>query len=335
MFSGVPLILAQLRYPSVLLGSGAMVASGGLVFLLGSLMHSPMPALQVLVYVGCCGLPALVTAEFLKRRARVLPMVAFSSFQIIFFLGALGFTLYKSTHGTLWAEVAKSIHQAISIVIETAVRNSQTTLSPADLTRLASLEPLVYRTFLGLLPGILGAFSLMTSIALWATSVAMMEKSGEAEGLRGIDRWALPDPAIFGLIASLALLLVPVFNVRLASSNIVMIFGVLYAGQGLGVLVSYIRKKKFGSWFWLLAGVFMVLQPMFFLILSLVGVLDIWFDFRQIRGNAGTGGGTDESEHRAKNEGVAGKDRGDHGPSGPGSLRIPERNAHCLGNAWT
>ena len=66
MFSGVPLVLAQLQFPSQLLGTGAMVTSGGLIFLLGSLLHNPIPGLQVLIYVGWCGLPALLTAEFLR-----------------------------------------------------------------------------------------------------------------------------------------------------------------------------------------------------------------------------------------------------------------------------
>ena len=38
MFAGVPIIMAQLRYPAVLLGTGAMVTSGGVIFLFASLI---------------------------------------------------------------------------------------------------------------------------------------------------------------------------------------------------------------------------------------------------------------------------------------------------------
>jgi len=333
MFSGVPLVLAQLRYPAILLGTGAMVTSGGLIFLLGMLLHSPLPGAQVLIYVGWCGLPALVTAEFLKRQTRVLPMILTTSLQILFFIGGLGFYLYTKSHGQLLVDIEQSIHRALTLVMNTAIQNSQTTLTPSDQARISSMEPLIYRTMIGLFPGFLGALALMTSIVLWATSVGLMERSGESRNIVGIDKWALPDLFIFGFIVSLATLLVPVFSIRLWGSNFLMIFGVLYAGQGAGVLLSYIRRKNLGAWFWLIAGVFILLQPMFLMIFSLVGVLDIWFDFRQIRGKSGDGGGSRGEGTRAdqKRNNHSGKDDASGGSPDSRSLRHTEWTSGLLG----
>ena len=315
MFSGVPIVLAQLRFPAVLLGTGSMVTAGGLIFLLGSLLHSPLPGLQVLIYIGWCGLPALVTAEFLKRRSPILPMILTASVQILFFTGGLWFYIYTKTHGHLLSDIEQAVHHAVTTVINTAIQNSKTTLTPSDQARILALEPLLYRSLVGLFPGLLGSLALMTAIILWATSVGFMEKNGKSEGFVGIERWTLPDPLVFGFIASLALLLVPIFNIRLWSTNALMLFGALYAGQGSGVLLSYIRKRNLGAWFWVIAGIFVLLQPMFLLILSLVGVLDIWLDFRHIRGNQGRGGQSGETGIHADKSKVRlpGKDDGDRG----------------------
>ena len=294
MFSGVPLVLAQLQFPTQLLGTGAMVTSGGLIFLLGSLLHNPIPGLQVLIYVGWCGLPALLTAEFLRRQVRVLPMVFATSFQILFFLGGVAFFLYMKTHGQIWTGIAQSIHGAVDVVMNTAIKNSHSTLSPADQARLISLEPLIYRTFLDILPGLFASLALLTAITLWATSVGLLENRQISPGQPGIDRWVLPDHLVFALIASMALLLVPSFEMRVLGTNLLMVFGVLYVGQGTGVLLSYVRKRKLGGWFWLVSGIFILIQPMFLMILGLVGVIDIWADFRELRGKPTGGNGSGE-----------------------------------------
>ncbi|MCL5286232.1 MAG: YybS family protein [Nitrospirae bacterium] len=294
MFSGVPLVLAQLKFPAQLLGTGAMVTSGGLIFLLGSLLHNPIPGLQVLIYIGWCGLPALLTAEFLRRQVRVLPLIFSTSFQILFFLGGVAFFLYMKTNGQIWTGIAQSIHGAVDLVMNTAIKNSQSTLTPADQARVMALEPLVYRTFLDLLPGFFASLALLTSIVLWATSVGFLEARQIVAGLAGIDRWVLPDPLIFALISSLALLLVPSFPIRLLGTNLIMIFGVLYVGQGTGVLLSYVRRRKLGNWFWLVSGIFVLIQPMFLMILGVVGVIDIWADFRELRGKTTGGDGSGE-----------------------------------------
>ncbi len=294
MFSGVPLVLAQLQFPAQLLGTGAMVTSGGLVFLLGLLLHNPMPGLQVLIYVGWCGLPALLMAELLRRNVRVLPMVVSVTFQILFFLGGIGLFLYLKTHGQIWTNISQGIHGVVDSVMNTAIKNSQTSLTPAEQVKVLSLEPLIYQTFLGLVPGLFVSLSLMTSLVLWGTTVGVLESRLIRPGTVGIDKWVLPDYLIFALIGGMGLLLVPTLGSRLLGTNFLMIFGSLYVGQGAGVLLSYVRKRKIGSWFWIVSGLFVLIQPMFLLILALVGVIDIWADFRQIRGNSEGGGGSGE-----------------------------------------
>ena len=333
MFSGVPIVLAQIQFPAQLLGTGAMITSGGLIFLLGSLLHNPMPGLQVLIYVGWCGLPALLTAELLRRQVRILPMLFSTTFQILFFLGGIALFLYMKTHGQIWTEISQTIHGALDVVMNAAIKNSQTSLTPSDQARVLGLEPLIYRAFIALLPGFFASMALLTALAVWASTVGILEKRNLSAGFPGIDRWVLPDPVVFALIASMALLLIPSFEVRVMGTNLVMFLGVLYVGQGAGVLLSYARKRGLRGWFWLVSGVFILIQPMFLMILGIVGIIDIWADFRQLRGKSPGGDGSSEKGRyvEKKLDNLSDGD-GNHRDSFRAfRLRIPFRCSRLLG----
>ncbi len=333
MFSGVPLVLAQIQFPAQLLGTGAMVTSGGAIFLLGSLLHNPMPGLQVLIYIGWCGLPALLTAELLRRQVRILPMIFSVSFQTLFFLGGIGLFLYMKTHGQIWTGFAQTIHGALDVVMNAAIKNSQTTLTPTDQARVLGLEPLIFRAFIGLLPGLLSSLALLTAVVVWATTVGILEGRNLSPGTPGLDRWVLPDPFVFALIGSMALLLIPSFEIRVLGTNLIMLFGVLYVGQGAGVLLSYARKRRFGPWFWLVSGVFILIQPMFLMILGIVGLIDIWADFRQLRGKSPGGDGSNEKGRyvEKKMDDLSDRDGSHRDSFRTVRLRLPLRGSRFLG----
>lgn len=334
MFAGVPVVLAQLRYPALLLGTGAMVTSGGLVFLVASLLKTPMPGLSVLLYVGLCGLPALVVAASLQRGTKSLWIILLAATQILVFLGGIGFFLYEKTSGELWTAVSKAVHQAVLLVMNTAIQNAQSTLTPDDKTRLLALEPMIYKTFLALIPGLFASLGLLTAMVLWGTTTALREKTGEAVRGSGPETLLLPDPLVFAFIAALALLLVPSLDVRIFGTNLLMLLGTLYSGQGGAILVNYVRKRGFGLWFWFVAGFFVLLQPLFLAIFALVGILDVWLDFRGLRGSPG--GGKSDSERTVDNGGdprdVSGPKNDSHRDALSFSfLRLGDRKAHFLG----
>lgn len=101
MFAGVPIIMAQLRYPAVLLGTGAMVTSGGVIFLFASLLKTTMPGLAVLLYIGLCGLPALVVASLIRRGSPPLMIILSGAFQIVFFWGESPSFFMKNERGAV------------------------------------------------------------------------------------------------------------------------------------------------------------------------------------------------------------------------------------------
>ncbi len=333
MFAGVPIIMAQLRYPAVLLGTGAMVTSGGVIFLFASLLKTTMPGLAVLLYIGLCGLPALVVASLIRRGSPPLMIILSGAFQIVFFLGGIAFLLYEKTSGELWTALSKSLHQAVLIVMNTAIQNAQTTLTPDEKTRLMALEPMIFRTVVSIIPGMLASYGLLTAMALWGVPAALRKEETPTLSEKGPEDFLLPDPVIFLLIASLALFLVPTLSVRIIGTNLVMVLGALYAGQGVAILVHYVKKRKIGRWFWGVAALFVALQPLFFLLFSIIGVLDIWVDFRNLRGAAGGGRSSGKTVDQGGNsKDVSTPTNDSHCDALPASLvRIGDWKTHLLG----
>ncbi len=336
MFAGVPIVMAQLRYPAVLLGTGAMVTSGGVIFLFASLLKTSMPGLAVLLYIGLCGLPALVVATLMKRGSPPIAIILSGAFQIVFFLGGIAFLLYEKTSGELWTALSKSLHQAVLLVMNTAIQNAQSTLTPDEKTRLLALEPMIFKTVVSIIPGMLTSYGILTSMALWGVTSALREPS-EDRGLdRGPEEFLLPDPLVFGLIASLALFLIPSLSVRIFGTNLVMVVGMLYAGQGIAILVHYVKKRKIGRWFWGVAALFIALQPLFLVLFSIIGVLDIWIDFRSLRGSAGGGRISGKTlDDGGDSEDVSGPKNDSHCDAlSPSLLCIGDWKANLLGPLW-
>ncbi|MCK4501496.1 MAG: DUF2232 domain-containing protein, partial [Desulfuromonadales bacterium] len=96
-------------------------------------------------------------------------------------------------------------------------------------------------------------------------------------------RWRLPSGLIWGLISAGALLLLPVEAVSLVGQNLLVVLLPLYFLQGMAVVSNYLQKKTYppvvkGLIYLLL----LILNPLP-VIITCVGVFDLWIDFRRPR----------------------------------------------------
>jgi len=100
--------------------------------------------------------------------------------------------------------------------------------------------------------------------------------------------WQLPDQLVWGLIlgaASLVFLSGPLHTIGL---NIVIVWGGLYFLQGLAVLVSLLHRWSLPKPLRLLIYAFFGLQTLGIVLLSILGLVDIWTDFRKLNRPAET-----------------------------------------------
>jgi uncharacterized protein YybS (DUF2232 family) len=277
LFAGVPLALAQVAYHRYQLGVGAMVLAGLVVEILS---HSP---LGLLLYMAWAGLSGVLAGELVRRHKSFNFSLATISGQIIGFSSFILAFFYFKTQGRIFEEVQKQLYLAFDQVFRLYLKNSPTSLPVADRKILLGMEPDLFKSFITVLPGIGVATVLLTALVLVSTVEGLLSRKASLPMSRGIDKWHLWDPSIFVLIGGLALIAIPNHLSRVLGINAFMAVGTLYVGQGAGVIVSYAKGRGFGILFWILSATFILLQPLILVMLGVVGVLDVWLDFRKIR----------------------------------------------------
>ena len=106
--------------------------------------------------------------------------------------------------------------------------------------------------------------------------------TGQALEQSSLAAWHAPDAWVWGLIAALALIVVPQEAAKLVGWNLAILFGVLYLAQGSAIMDHYLRKaniKAFGRG--LILAIVLALPSLVFVIA--LGIVDIWADFRKVR----------------------------------------------------
>ncbi len=94
--------------------------------------------------------------------------------------------------------------------------------------------------------------------------------------------WHAPDGWVWGLIATLALLLLPLDAVKFAGWNLIVLFFFLYTVQGLALLEYLLKRISIPA---LVRGFILALiLPLLLVFVTALGVVDIWADFRKVRG---------------------------------------------------
>jgi hypothetical protein len=107
--------------------------------------------------------------------------------------------------------------------------------------------------------------------------------------------WALPEWLIFGVLGAGFMLLIPVAPLRYFSLNLLLVLGLLYFSQGVAVVATWLIRLRLPRVLRLIGYALMFLNPLFFLIIAALGVLDLWFDFRRLHQQPGDAGGGIES----------------------------------------
>jgi uncharacterized protein YybS (DUF2232 family) len=120
-------------------------------------------------------------------------------------------------------------------------------------------------------------------LAYYAASFALARLTLRVPKAKAFREWVVPEPLIFGLIASgLAKVLAPKGEwLDLLGSNLLLFFAALYLLGGLSIVSFFFHKWRLPATLRVLSYVLLVqltLDP-----LCILGVLDVWFDFRKLK----------------------------------------------------
>jgi uncharacterized protein YybS (DUF2232 family) len=94
--------------------------------------------------------------------------------------------------------------------------------------------------------------------------------------------WKVPDACVWVLIAAGLGSFIPLAGVQVLALNALLLVGLLYAVQGLGIMVFYFQKASVPPLFRSLAYLFLVIQPLLLMGVAAFGLFDLWFDFRRL-----------------------------------------------------
>ena len=155
---------------------------------------------------------------------------------------------------------------------------------PADV--LYSLEQVV--TGIGeflpkVLPGFLAGLVIIT---VWLNQVIgntlLLRLRPKDAAWPTYSRWQLPDKLVWLLIAAAALSLLGSGVVKNVGYCLVIISVMLYLFQGLAVFVHFLDRWKVPRYLRIILYVILAVQSYGLLLLAMVGIADIWFNFRKM-----------------------------------------------------
>jgi uncharacterized protein YybS (DUF2232 family) len=98
-----------------------------------------------------------------------------------------------------------------------------------------------------------------------------------------MDRWAVPEHVVWGVIAAGFSLFLPLTQIRWAAVNVLIVLLAIYFFHGLSILLFFLNKYRVPLWIRLGVYALIVFQQIFVIVIVLAGLFDQWVDFRRMR----------------------------------------------------
>lgn len=274
LFSPVPPIIAYVR------GSRREgLASVGLACLLVSVITGWQDAV---LFFLTFGLMAIGIAEAMQRKFKPEGAALLGG---ILPIAALGIAL-----AAYFSHLGKNPVTIVEEYLRNSLVEAAKMYTTLGLTEAAAMINAVSDRFIyflvRLLPGIVIATSVVQAACCYGlarTVIARKQIPNPVPEQPTLAQWHAPDVWVWGLIATLACAVVPNETAHIISWNAAIIFGVLYTAQGIAVVEHYFRKAGLPSFARGMLHAIVLALPIIVCVTAL-GVVDIWADFRKVRG---------------------------------------------------
>jgi len=216
--------------------------------------------------------------HFLRERdladgdAVVLTVAALILGIVLIFLGQA--LVWQMSPLALWQQKAGEMAAALQKLLEGTGMAAQPWQPPG-------LTPIPWHTLiLNILPALLVINTGMVAwanLALARTLTAVWDWGAPEPSL---SQWRTPEWLIFVFLAAGFSLLAPSPPVRLVGGNVLLVLGFLYFCQGFAVMAAVFQRFQVPRGLRWVGYLLMFINPLL-LFISLLGLLDLWFDFRR------------------------------------------------------
>ena len=270
-FAPLPTLIACYRWGPPL----ALWVPGGAA-LLGYVVLAYLHAVQSLPYLLEMLLLGLLLGLgmrrgwSLERTAGIASGVAFTVGLVVFWFSYGGATETSPS-------LERDLQDAVGMILQ------QYGASPAD-------NQLVEETLQKLLPFLLkllpGAAVASTLMACWLNLLVAKRycrvRQLPLPAWPDWSQWKAPEHLVWVVISSGVLLMLPFGSLKVAGLNVLMVAGVIYLFQGLAVVAFYFNRWQLPQIFRAVAYGIILIQQFCTLGVMLLGLFDMWFDFRRL-----------------------------------------------------
>jgi hypothetical protein len=166
-------------------------------------------------------------------------------------------------------------------------RTDSTRAAPVPSRMMSSgLVAILVRIF----PGLMIIGTLLVAWANFMFARVLLIRSGLQNLFRGdLKTWRAPELLVWVVVFSGFSLILPLGAISTLGLNSLLVLGLIYFFQGMSIIVYWLDKKKAPPLLRLFIYVVIALQQYLALIIAVLGLFDMWFDFRKIK-STGDGG---------------------------------------------
>lgn len=270
LLTPLPLILLSLRAGRVVAFLGVLIVGTGLASLLGSGG----------AWIFCIefGLPAMVLAEAIRREWA--PEVSVAAGSLCVLAGGL-VSLFILAWGAGGSILDLLTHRLDLAVREAMEASSKVGLTPDEVGPLLSSAEQVRTFLLTISPGLFIAAALLSTGANFFLARRGWAHAALPGGRKPGSAWRVPDSLVWLFIGSAGLVLSGLPVAKAIGLNGLLVMMTLYFLQGWAIAAFWIRRLQLPPLVGILGVVLLLLQPLLLLLLTLVGLFDIWVVFRR------------------------------------------------------
>jgi hypothetical protein len=256
------------------------IRTGIIVVVVTSLLLLQLGSMYTLIaYLGVFGVGSLLLPLALKLKFVWDKAILYSSLGAVAVTFVLMFLTVVMTEMTFQELIQQSIQaevdQAMQIYRDSGLSESQLQDMKAITENLATF---IGDSFYGLLVVAILAVQVICLLVLQYAKKSYYQIAGVS-----FDQWRLPQGIIWILIGSGFSMLIPATGVTQISYSILVVLLPLYFLQGMAVVSSFMKRKAYPPMVkGLIYALLLILNPLPLVVTS-VGVFDLWVDFRRPR----------------------------------------------------
>lgn len=269
----VPLAFARIKGGSTASGFAALLTT-----LLLAVFLSPAVGAW---YAVQCGLIGLLIPEFVLKGFRPSRAILWTTAAAVVLTACMvaAFTLSTGNDPQLFAqkEITDGINQAAKLY------EQQSGLSTQDLETIRQSMQTVGQLMSRIYPSLAIINLGIISAICFLFFSRMAVRQSLAVNLVPFKEFRTPDFMIWLLITAGFSMLAPTPLVNTPALNMLVLLGVLYFMQGLAVIFAFCEKSSFASTLKVVSTVILLTQPYLTVVITTLGIFDLWGDFRTPR----------------------------------------------------